>query len=131
MQKKEAIFMLFFHLNNTSYRTASRILVPLYKTLYALECICCYEERRLERLMRNHLCILSHSVVSDSFATLWTVAHQVPLSVELSRFPPARILEWVTISSSRGFSCPGIKLASPASPALQVDSLPPNHWGSH
>ena len=31
-----------------------------------------------------HLCVLSRSVVSDSFATPWTVAHQAPLYVEFS-----------------------------------------------
>ena len=35
----------------------------------------------------------------------------------------ARILEWVTISSSRDLLDPGIKPASPVSPALQADSL--------
>ena len=42
----------------------------------------------------------------------------------------ARILEWIAISSSRGFPDPGIKPASPASPALQADSLPLSHGGS-
>ena len=36
---------------------------------------------------------------------------------------PARILEWVAISSSRGSFHPGIKPASPKFPALQVNSL--------
>ena len=35
----------------------------------------------------------------------------------------SRILEWVAISFSKGSSLPGIKLASPVSPALQMDSL--------
>ena len=35
------------------------------------------------------------------FVTPWTVAHQVPLSMEFSQ---ARTLEWVAISHSRGFS---------------------------
>ena len=35
------------------------------------------------------------SVVSDSFMTLWTVAHQAPLSM-------ATILEWAAMPSSRG-----------------------------
>ena len=35
------------------------------------------------------------------FVTLWTVACQVPLSVEILQ---ARILEWVAMPSSRGFS---------------------------
>ena len=43
------------------------------------------------------LCV-SCSVMSDS-ATLWTVAHQAPLSTGILQ---ARILEWVAISFSRG-----------------------------
>ena len=45
---------------------------------------------------------VSHSVVSDS-VTLWTVAHQSPLSMEFFR---QGILEWVAISFSRGSSWP-------------------------
>ena len=60
----------------------------------------------------------SHSVVSDSFATPWTAAHQAPLSMGFSRQE-----QW------SGLPCPppgdrpnpGIE---PTSPALQVDSLP-------
>ena len=37
------------------------------------------------------------------FATLWTVAHQAPLSMEILQ---ARILEWLAISFSREFSRP-------------------------
>ena len=55
------------------------------------------------------------------FATLWTVAHQSPVSMEFFRqeywsdlpFPPLR-----------DPPDPGIKPASPVSPALQADSLP-------
>ena len=56
---------------------------------------------------------------------LWTIARQAPLSMGFSRQE-----HW------SGLSCPtpgdlpdpGIK---PTSPALQVDSLPMSHWGSH
>ena len=41
----------------------------------------------------------------------------------------ARILEWVTISSSRGSSRPRDWPVSPASPAFQADSLLLNHQG--
>ena len=41
----------------------------------------------------------------------------------------ARILEWVTISSSRGSSQPRDQTTSPMSPALQVDSLPAESSG--
>ena len=65
------------------------------------------------------------------FVTLWTVAHQAPLSMGFSRqeywnglpFPPPRDLPH-----------PGIEPASPVFffffPALQADSLPLNHWES-
>ena len=67
------------------------------------------------------MCMLSPSKVSDSFATLWTVAHQAPLSMGFARheywsglpFPPPGDLP-----------NPGIK---PTSPALQADSLPQSY----
>ena len=37
------------------------------------------------------------------FATLWNVAHQAPLSMEILQ---ARILEWVSMPFSRGSSRP-------------------------
>ena len=58
------------------------------------------------------------------FATLWTVALQAPLSMELSRqeywsrlpyLPPGDLPD------------PGIKPTSPVSPALQANSLPLSH----
>ena len=42
--------------------------------------------------------VLSHVWL---FATLWTVAHQIPLSREILQ---ARILEWVAMPFSRGSS---------------------------
>ena len=42
-------------------------------------------------------------VVSDSFATPWTVARQAPLSMGILQ---ARLLEWVAMPSSRGSSQP-------------------------
>ena len=58
------------------------------------------------------------------FATLWTLAHHAPLSMGISRqqywsglpFPPPGDLPH-----------PGIEPASPASPALQADSLLLSH----
>ena len=60
-------------------------------------------------------CMISCSIMSDSFAVLWTATHQTPLSMGLSRpeywselpFPPLGHLP-----------DPGIKLASLVSPAL-------------
>ena len=48
-------------------------------------------------------CTLSHFSHVQLFATLWTVAHQAPLSMGFSR---QRILEWVAMPSSRGSSRP-------------------------
>ena len=47
--------------------------------------------------------------------TLWTVAHQAPLSVGTLQ---ARILEWVAILFSRDLPHPGIELTFLMSPAL-------------
>ena len=68
--------------------------------------------------------MLSHSVVSDSFVTPWTVAHQAPLSMGFSRqaywrglpfLPPEDLLD------------PGVKLMTPH---WQADSSPLNDLGS-
>ena len=56
-------------------------------------------QRSLSQINTLPLCLLCHSVVSDS-ATPGTVAHQAPLSMEILQ---ARILEWVAMPSSRGF----------------------------
>ena len=75
-------------------------------------------------VLRPHGCALSHFSRLQLFATQWTVACQAPLSTGFS---------WQEYPS--GLPCPppgdlfdpGI---GPVSPALQVDSLPPSHWGS-
>ena len=62
-----------------------------------------------------YACVLSHFSHVHLFATLWTIVHQAPLSMEILQ---ARILEWVALPSSRESSHPGIETRSPASPAL-------------
>ena len=47
--------------------------------------------------------VLSHSVVSDSFVTPWTVACEASLSMGI---PQAGIREWVGMPSSKGSSQP-------------------------
>ena len=49
------------------------------------------------------LLLFSHSVLSNSLPPPWTVAWQASLSMGL---PQARILEWVSVSFSRGYSPP-------------------------
>ena len=72
-------------------------------------------EGDVHREARGSVCTLSHSVVSDSFVTQRTVAHQPPLSMGFSRQEYWRRLP---------FPIPGdlpdlrIKLTFPVSPAL-------------
>jgi len=57
--------------------------------------------------------------MSDSFATLWTVAQQAPLSMGSSR---QEYWSGLPCPSPGDFTYPGIK---PTSPALQMDSKLP------
>ena len=71
------------------------------------------------------MCVQAQSLCCvQLFATPWTVARQTPLSVGILQ---ARILEWVTMSSSRGSSDPGVE---PVSSAPQADSLLMSHQGN-
>ena len=64
--------------------------------------------------------LLSRSVMSDS-ATHWTVACQAPLSMGFFRHEYWNELQFPPLGDLPN---PGIKPASPVSPALPVDSLP-------
>ena len=73
------------------------------------------------------ICVLSHFSCVWLLATLWTVAHQVLLSMgfsrqenwsELPRLPPGDLPN------------PGIEPASPTASAFQSDCLPLSHCGS-
>ena len=64
------------------------------------------------------VCVLSRPVMSDSSATLWTVAHQVSLSMGFSR---QECWSRLSFPSPGDLPDPGVK---PRSPALQADSLP-------
>ena len=61
------------------------------------------------------------------FVTSWTVACQAPLSMGFFRQEYWSGLLFPPLGDLPG---PGIKPTSPASPALQADSLPPSNWGS-
>ena len=62
-------------------------------------------------------------VVSNSIVTLWTVAHQAPVALGFSRQEYWRGLPF---PSPGDLASLGTELASPA---RQVDSLPPSHLG--
>ena len=57
----------------------------------------------------------------NSFMIPWTVAHQDPTSMGFSR---KEYWSALPFSSPRDLPDPGIKPASPVSPALQADPLP-------
>ena len=61
--------------------------------------------------------------MSDSFVTQWTVAHQVPLSME---FPWQEYWSELPFPSPGDLPNPGIEPTS----VLQADSLPLSHLGS-
>ena len=78
--------------------------------------LCCLPETNTT-LIANQLCILSHSVVSDSLIT-WTAAYQAPLSTVFSR---------QEYQSGQPFPSLGDLLDTgiePWSPASQADFLP-------
>ena len=64
-----------------------------------------------------YMCMLSHSGRSNSSATPWTAAHQVPLALG---FPRQEYWSGFPFPLSEDLSDPGIE---PLSPALQADSL--------
>ena len=70
------------------------------------------------------VCMLSCFSCVQFFVTLWTVAHQAPLSTGFSR---QEYWSGLPCPPPGDLPDPGIK---PASPTLQVDSLPLNDWKS-
>ena len=64
--------------------------------------------------------MLSHFSHVPLFVTPWTVASQAPPAMEFSKQEYRSVLPF---SPPGDLSDPGIKPASPVSPALQADSL--------
>ena len=89
-----------------------------------------YKKGRIPRLiwditMQCFVCV--HAQLIQSYpTTLWTVAHQAPLSMEFSKQEYANGLPWPPLGH---FLDPGIKPASPESSTLQVNSLPAEQPG--
>ena len=85
---------------------------------------------------QNHLLLLGHSVVSDSFVTPWTVACQAPLFMGFSRqeywsglsFPPPRDLPAAAAKSLQSYPTlcdpiDGSPTGSPVPRILQARTL--------
>ena len=70
----------------------------------------------------------SHSVVSDSFATPWTIAHQAPLSMEFLR---QEYWGRLPFPFSEDLPDPGIKPVSPALASRFFTTEPPGKPLSH
>ena len=58
---------------------------------------------------------------------LWTVTLQIPLSMGFFR---QEYWSALPCSPPGDLHDPGIKILIPTAPALQMDSLPLNHWGN-
>ena len=69
------------------------------------------------------MCIFSHVQL---FVTLWTVAHQAPLSIG---FPRQEYWSGLPFPTLGDLPNPGIEPTSPMSPVLQADSSPLSHQG--
>ena len=61
------------------------------------------------------------------FVTLWIVAQQAPVFMGFSRQEYRSGLPCPALGD---LPAPGMQLASPMAPVLQVDSLPLSRWGS-
>ena len=68
--------------------------------------------------------MLSHFTHFQLFATLWTAAHQAPVSMGFFR---QEYWSRLPCLPPRDPPDPGIEAASPAAPILQADSLPQSH----
>ena len=72
-------------------------------------------------------CVLSHFSHVRLFVTLWTVAHQTPLSMGFTSQEYWSKLPCPLLGDDLD---PAIEPASPEVPVLQTDSLPLSHQGS-
>ena len=72
-------------------------------------------QTRLERLSSSSSCaVLSRSSRARLFGTLWTIAHQAPLSMGILQ---ARILEWLPCPPPGDLPNPGMEPKTPEAPA--------------
>ena len=125
-QAKKGVFALSLPLGQLKCTDAILTTHPRLVTL-APVCFCCVldifrgatlqSEEQVSQgdVEREGVLLVSCSLLSDSFVTPWTVAHQTPLSMELSR---QEYWSGVPFPSSEDLPDPGIELGSPVSPSL-------------
>ena len=100
--------------------------------IISLMYMCTYTKHHVVHLKMHtsnyiNVCVLSHFSHVQLFVSLWTAAHQAPLSMGFFRQEYWSRLPFRPLGD---LPDPGIKPESPASPELQADSLPMSHWGS-
>ena len=78
--------------------------------------------------MYLHVCAMCVLSCGQPFAILWIKAHQLPLSMELSKQEYCSGLPFPLPVHLPG---PGVELTTPVSMALQADSLPLSHQGRY
>ena len=98
--------------------------VPFAETWMDLDTVIQGEVSQKEK-NKYHMCVLSRFSHVWLFATPWTVAHQVPLSMGIIQ---ARLLGWIAMPSSWGSSQPRDWTCFSMAHALWGDSL--SHQGS-
>ena len=91
--------------------------MSLYVSINTHIAHCIDKQISIEICVCLHACTLSHFSHVRLFVTLWTVAHQAPLSMGFSRQEYWRGLSF---PFPEDLPDPGIK---PVSPALQIDFL--------
>ena len=74
----------------------------------------------LSTLSIQSLCVLSHFICARLFLTLWTIAHQVPLSMG---FSTQESWSWLPFPPAGDLPDPGIKLTSLAANGIKLTSL--------
>ena len=89
------------------------------KVLLAIRSVCNDDEKEKAKTVNPSCCCL---VVSDSFVTLWTVAHQCPLSLG---FPRQEYWSGLPFPSSEDFSNPETEPESTALAGRSFTTEPP------
>ena len=94
--------------------THTYICIRVYTCIHVYVCVCLC------------VCVLSHFSCVQLFVTLWTIAHQAPLSFGFPRQQYQSVLPFLPPGD---LPHSGIKPASLHSPALQEDTLLLSHQG--